>query len=165
MLAFITPVYANDYIKPHVPNLSEVGEGRLTYLFWDVYDAELLAPNGEWKAEGPYALRLSYLRNIEGEKIADRSIEEMRDQGNKNEVQLAGWHTQMNKIFPDVQDGTTLSGICTKQQETIFFEDGKEIGRIKDPEFTRAFFNIWLSEKTSAPDLREKLLRQASDER
>jgi hypothetical protein len=41
---------------------------------------------------------------------------------------------------------------------TIFFRDGAEIGRISDPDFGRAFFNIWLSQRTSAPELRAQLL-------
>ena len=103
-------------------------------------------------------MRLSYLRNLDGEKIADRSIEEMRAQGFNDEIKLAAWHTQIRRIFPDVNDGTTLSGVYTKNQETIFYKNGSEIGRIKDPEFGQAFFNIWLSTDTSEPDLRAQLL-------
>lgn len=154
----ITPSYAFEYIKTYVPAAKKVGEGRLTYLFWDVYDATLYAPEGAWQENEPFALQLSYLRTLEGKKIADRSIEEMRKQGFSDEVKLATWHTQMRNIFPDVDDGISLTGVYTKKGDAVFYLDNTEIGRVQDPEFSKAFFGIWLDEKTSDPDLRRKLL-------
>lgn len=154
----ITPAHALDHISDHVTNPKPVGEGRLSVLMWDVYDATLYAPQGTWQEDKPFALKLSYLRDIKGEKIADRSIEEMRQQGETDEIKLAAWHTQMRKIFPDVTENTSITGIYSKSGATIFHQDSTEIGRIKDPDFSRAFFNIWLSQNTSAPALREKLL-------
>lgn len=154
----ITPAYALDHIEKFVPQAEKVGQGRLTYMFWDVYDAALYAPGGAWQEGRPFALQLSYLRELEGKKIADRSVEEMRNQGFNDEVKLATWHAQMKNIFPDVDKGIILTGVHTKTGEAVFYLDKTEIGRINDPEFSKAFFNIWLSEKTSAPDLRRKLL-------
>ena len=154
----ITPAYAMQQIRTHIPTAQKVGQGRLTYLLWDVYDATLYAPQGSWQKDKPFALELSYLREIEGKKIADRSIEEMRNQGMTDEVKLATWHAQMRKIFPDVDAGVRLTGVYTKKGEAVFYKNDREIGRISDPKFSKAFFDIWLNEKTSAPDLRRKLL-------
>jgi hypothetical protein len=154
----ITPAYAIDYIGAFVPEAQKVGQGRMTYLFWDVYDATLYAPEGAWDDDKPFALQLSYLRMLEGKKIADRSVEEIRGQGYNDELKLATWHTQMRKIFPDVDEGVSLTGIYTQSGETVFYRDNTEIGRINDPAFGKAFFGIWLNEKTSEPDLRRKLL-------
>ncbi|MFK8068441.1 MAG: chalcone isomerase family protein [Gammaproteobacteria bacterium] len=152
------PLLSADHIGMHVPEVQKVGEGRLKYLFWNVYDATLYTPKGIWQDEKPFALKLSYLLELEGEKIADRSIEEIRNQGFKNELILATWHNQMRKIFPDVDKGISITGIYTTQGESIFYRQNEEIGRIRDPEFGKAFFNIWLSEKTSEPELRKQLL-------
>jgi hypothetical protein len=64
----------------------------------------------------------------------------------------------MEKIFPDVDKGSEITGIRTDTTATLFFHNGLEIGRIDDPNFTNAFFKIWLGPQTSAPDLRKKLL-------
>ncbi len=154
----MTSAYAIDPIFSAVPNAEKVGKGRLSYIFWDIYDATLYAPNGTWDEAEPFALHLSYLRPLLGKKIADRSAEEIRGQGFADEIKLAAWHAQMRKIFPDVDEGVSLTGIHTKTGETIFYQDSTEIGRIKDPEFSKAFFSIWLGEKSSAPDLRRQLL-------
>jgi hypothetical protein len=149
---------AADYIKAYIPEAKAVGQGRLSVFMFDVYDATLYTSDGKWQEGQPLALELQYLREIEGYKIADRSAEEMRNQGLEDEVEIAAWHAQMRKIFPDVQEGITLTGVLTAENHTVFIKNGQEIGRIKDPNFGRAFFNIWLNEKTSAPKLRKKLL-------
>ena len=154
----ITPSYALDHIRAFVPAAEKVGEGRLTYMLWDVYDASLYAPQGNWDPRQPFALQLSYLRELDGKKIADRSVEEMRAQGITDEIKLATWHAQMRKIFPDVDMGVSLTGVYTEQGTAIFYRNDVEIGRINDPQFSKAFFDIWLNQKTSAPDLRRKLL-------
>ena len=159
VLALTIPAaHAADYVQEYVPAAETVGEGRLSVFMWDVYDARLYAPDGEWNEGKPFALELSYLRDIEGQKIAERSIEEMRDLGHTDEVKLASWYEAMERIFPDVDEGMQITGIYTKSGDSIFMLNGQEIGRIRDAEFSKAFFDIWLSEKTSSPDLRKKLL-------
>lgn len=153
-----TPVWASDYISAYIPGAKTVGQGRMTFLMWDVYDATLYAQDGIWREGRPLALTLSYLRDLNGEDIARRSIEEMRRQGFNDEIRLATWFSQMKAIFPDVAAGVTLAGVLTPEGATVFFRDGAEIGRIKDRDFGRVFFNIWLSQRTSAPELRTQLL-------
>ncbi len=153
-----SPAYALDYVRDHIPEAQKVGEGRFTKYIWDVYDATLFAPQGKWEKGKPFALKLSYLRKLYGKKIADKSVEEIRGQGFTDEIKLATWHTQMRKIFPDVDDGVSITGIQTKDGAALFYKGSTKIGRIEDPEFSNAFFGIWLNENTSAPSLRQKLL-------
>jgi len=152
------PAQAGEEILAAVPQAQEVGQARMTYMLWDVYDVALYAPNGQWQPDQPYALELSYLRSLDGDKIADRSVEEIRKQGFSDEVKLATWHTQMRDIFPDVKEGTILTGVFESNGDTVFYNGKTAIGRIEDPDFGKAFFGIWLDEKTSEPDLRRALL-------
>ncbi|MDX1975219.1 MAG: chalcone isomerase family protein [Rickettsiales bacterium] len=153
-----SPVIANDVAQKYVPNAEQVGTGRLSVVFWDVYDATLYAPNGQWDSRKPYALSIRYFREIEGADIAKRSVEEMQKQGFSDAAKLTKWQTQMRDIFPDVKNGSELTAVFTHQKSTDFYSDGKHIGSIKGTEFGTQFFNIWLSEKTSEPELRRKLL-------
>lgn len=154
----ISPARASDVVQKQIPDAEQVGMGRLSVLLWDVYDATLYAPKGKWGARAPYALSIRYLREIEGADIASRSVEEMQKQGFSDAVKLAEWHAQMRKIFPDVKNGSELTAVFTTKKSTDFFYHDKPIGSIKDAEFGMHFFNIWLSEKTSEPGLRRKLL-------
>ena len=159
----IAPSHAGDHIYTHVPDAKIVGKARMSVFLWDVYDAVLYAPRGTWSKDKPFALKLNYLRRLNGKKIADRSAEEIRGQGFSNELKLATWHAQMRKIFPDVENGEAITGVFTDNGEALFYKDNNEIGRIADPEFSRAFFGIWLDEKTSEPALRRELLGKTNE--
>lgn len=161
VLAFafvVMPVGAEQYIEAHIPDARPVGEARLKVLFWDFYDATLYAPGGVLQAGRPLALRLAYLRKLYGDKIADRSIKEMRAQGFDDEAKLSAWHQQLRDIFPDVDKHTVLTGVHLPGAETVFYRNGKRIGAVTDPAFGPVFFDIWLGEKTGYPDLRRRLL-------
>ena len=150
-------------VKAYIPNAGLVGKGRLNYIVWQVYDAALYAPDGKYQQGKPVALNLHYLRAIKGRQIADKSAEEIRRQGFKNEVTLATWHEQMRRIFTDVDAGTVLTGIRNAKGQTIILKDGKKIGIFRDPEFGRYFFDIWLGINTSAPELRNSLLGKVNE--
>lgn len=127
-------------------------------LLWDIYDAALYAPAGRWSPDGPFILSLTYLRDIDGAEIADRSAEAMRKMGFSDEMSLAAWHNQMIAIFPDVTEGSELSGLFQPGEGVRFFRGGEPIGAVTSPEFARWFAAIWLDERTGAPDLRRQLL-------
>lgn len=150
--------FANAEITHSIDKAKVVGKARLSFMLWDVYDATLYAPEGVWQKDKPFVLSLHYLRDIKGRDIADRSVQEIRKQGYKDEIILAAWHSQMRNIFPDVRNGTVLSAVFTPGKDTRFYEADRLIGTIKGDLFAECFFGIWLSENTSEPLLRKKLL-------
>ncbi|MBT0585470.1 chalcone isomerase family protein [Alteromonas sp. SM 2104] len=154
--------YANKaVVEEHIGGAEVVGEARFEYFFWDVYDVKLYTPNGEYDPNGAFALSLTYLRDFDGRDIAERSVKEMRKQGQNDSAKLDDWLAQMSSIFPDVKEGQTLTGIAHKDSgHARFFLEDKQIGLVEDEEFTQAFFDIWLGEKTSEPKLRKRLLNR-----
>ena len=138
--------------------LALVGEARMKVLLWKIYDARLYAPNGTWSKEAPYALSLTYLMDLEGERIAERSVQEMRKQGLSDEVTLARWYELLAEIIPNVREQNEIVGLANGKGATQFYLDGEEIGSIPEPAFTEAFFAIWLGEGSSEPELRDQLL-------
>jgi len=153
-----SPAMANDVAQKYIPSAKKVGTGKLIFMLWDAYDATLYAPNGKWDPRKPYALSIQYFRKINGGDIAQRSVEEIRKQGFSDEAKLEQWGKEMQRIFPDVKQGSELTAVFSAQKSTEFYFGGKHIGSIKGAEFGTRFFNIWLSEKTSEPELRKKLL-------
>ncbi|MFC3121020.1 chalcone isomerase family protein [Agaribacter flavus] len=148
---------AKSYIK-YIDDPKTVGKTRLEVLFWDIYDAELVAPKGQWSKDKPFALSLTYLRAFDGKEIASRSIDEIRDLGMEDERKLAKWFEQMQILFPDVKEGNTITGIVDDRAYSIFYFDEQRLGVVEDPEFSQWFFDIWLSEKSSEPKMRKRLL-------
>ena len=140
------------------------GTGVLRFLGLRIYDAHL------WSAEAvagdgadqALALVLVYARQLVGEQIASRSLKEMNRIGRINDEQSSRWLTAMTPLFPDVKDGDRLTGIQRPGVATRFFLNGQFRGEVADPDFTRLFFGIWLSPRTSEPRLREQLLGSRS---
>ena len=160
ILSLVPGILAADLPDPvmrHISSAERVGETRLKFFIWDVYDISLYASAGEFDPSQPFALRLQYLRNLRGKAIAERSIEEMRRQG-ISEVKLAAWFSQLEKVFPDVQKGTELVGVFKPDQSTRFYRDGEFIGQVLDPDFGRPFSDIWLGDQSSIPAIREELI-------
>lgn len=157
-LSFMSHASQEMVVSEHVNNPQVVGKKMFSYLFWDVYEASLLAPDGKYDASKPFALILDYQRDLDGKKIAERSITEMEKQGVNDKSKLEEWLSIMSGIFPDVSEGDVITGIATKEKKSLFYLNGTLIGTVDDTAFTDQFFAIWLSEKTSEPALRRALL-------
>lgn len=153
---------APGYIQRLLPAAALTGEGRLSVMVWNVYDARLWANGGDYKPGSSFVLELTYLRPIKGRQIADTTAEEIRRQGFKDELKIAAWHRQLRKIIPDVDKDITLAGFADEKGHTVFFHNGRAIGTVEDAEFTKRFFDIWLGPKTSHPRLRDQLLGSGS---
>ena len=140
-----------------VPALALQGAGTMRFLGFKVYDIRLWAPAKRMSWEAPFALELVYDMPFSGADIAARSVKEMRGQGFADEAKLKRWGADMAGLFPDVARGDMLVGVHSPGREARFYSRDKLIGAIPDPEFSRAFFDIWLSAKTSAPGVRASL--------
>lgn len=144
----------------HVENAELVGKARLKVMLWKVFDAELYAPNGQYGKQQPFALSLTYLRNLKGAKIVESTISELRAQGMQDESALTDWAKQLQDIFPDVGKGSNITGVRDAEGHTLFYCDNLACGSVSNPDFTNRFFDIWLGEATSKPAFRKKLLNE-----
>ena len=157
-------VYANpvlpEPVQKDLPGLALHGETTFRFIGMKVYDIRLWAPGGQYTPDKPFALELVYDMNFKGSDIAQRSVDEKRGQGYGPEEKLARWNAEMARIFPDIKPGDTLIGVHHPGKEARFYSRTKFIATVVDPEFARAFFDIWLSEKTSQPGMRKRLLEK-----
>ena len=141
-----------------------IGSGRLTFWGLQVYDARLWVPPG-FKPESfgtqALALELSYLRTFASTDVAERSISEMRRSATISAEQADRWKAALRQVLPDVNKGDRVMGVHRPGVGASFLLNGKVLGEIRDAEFARLFFGIWLSPKTSEPALRNALLTGA----
>jgi hypothetical protein len=148
-----------------LPSAQLNGQGSYRWFGLKLYDASLwreTKPNHKylwWQA--PLVLELVYARDLSGNRIAEASIEEIRKLSRGTPERQAAWLQWMREAFPDVNEGTRLSGHYIPEQGVRFYLDGRFLKEISDVEFAQAFFAIWLDERSSAGDLRRALLGQA----
>jgi len=147
-----------------LPDARLYGSGRLRRYFFHVYDARLWAqPSFEVArfSQLPLALELQYGRALEGALVAERSLEEMQRGAQITPAQQRAWLTAMQRCFPDVVEGDRMTGVQLPGTAARFFVNGALVGEVRDAEFTRLFFGIWLAPTTSEPELRAALLAGA----
>ena len=135
---------------------------RLRVWGFEVYDARLWTPRGFRHTQAmqqAFALELQYLRKLEGSAIASRSIDEMRRMGSFTDAQAQAWLMAMREMFPNVSAGERITGINLPGEGTEFWVNGQRVGLVKDVNFARLFFGIWLDERTSEPKMRAQLLQ------
>ncbi|HYW56950.1 MAG TPA: chalcone isomerase family protein [Polaromonas sp.] len=141
-----------------------LGGGRLRVFGFQIYDARLWAGPGfrvENFANQALALELSYLRAFEGQAIAERSITEMRRTAPVSDDLAAQWLAALRGVLPDVKKGDRIMGVHRPGVGASFWMNGKPMGDIRDAEFAKRFFGIWLAPGTSEPGLRNALVTGA----
>jgi len=146
------------YAAQALANFVLQGEATMRFMGFRVYDIALWRAKDALGPDTPYALTLTYAHAFASDAIAARSIHEMRAQGISDEPRLAGWQLALENTLPDVAAHDTLIGIAYPGKHADFYAGDRFLGRIEDSEFVAAFFGIWLSENTSAPRVRAKLL-------
>lgn len=152
-------------LYPAVPGATLSGQATMTFWGFDVYQATLWVAPGFAAAayeRSPFALELLYLRDFKGVDIARRSIAEMRRQSPMTLTQETAWESQMRTLFPDVMAGDRITGVHQPATGAMFWSNGRWLGELRDPDFSRRFFGIWLAGETSDPQLRRALLKRAN---
>jgi hypothetical protein len=143
-----------------------VGQAQLSVLFFDIYQSELLSPNGGYSVEKditphPLALSITYQRDISQQQLLDATVEQWQKLGFKGS-ETSQWADTLSSIFPDIEEGHNITYVTNGQQGQFFHADevsnAKLIGVIEDEAFNDAFLAIWLSPNTDYPKLRQGLI-------
>ena len=144
-----------------LPGARLQGQQRFRVWGFEVYDARLWTLPGfsaTGYAQHALALELNYLRELKGQAIAERSLKEMRGVGSVPAELEPRWLAQMQQLLPDVRKGERLLGVQRPDEGAFFWFNGQPRGELRDAQFARLFFGIWLSPQTSEPALRQALL-------
>lgn len=139
-------------------DMKKLGEGEMRFLFWTLYKAELYSASDRYQENvKPIALKITYLRDIDSEDL----VEATKDQWDHIELQSEKqqqWLERLKQIWPDIKEGDVLTFKVQYDGTGTFYFSNNPIGTIEDSEFGIAFLSIWLSDKTSRPKLRVKLI-------
>jgi Chalcone isomerase-like len=150
-LAVASGVHASMPLEP-------LGDGTMRWFGLKIYEARLWTAGGAPDFGQPFRLELRYARALRGEAIAERSAEEIERLGFGTAGQRERWLAAMRRLFPDVAEGDAIAGEHLPGRGARFTRNGRPLGEVADPEFSRAFFSIWLDPRTSEPGLRAALL-------
>ena len=148
-------------VQTALPGARLHGQAKLRFFGLHVYDIRLWSvaslPEGD-ALRAPIALEIEYARALQGAQIAERSLAEMRRVGNVGQADGERWLAQMKQLFPDVKTGDRITGVHRPAEGASFYLNGRLAGELRDAEFARLFFAIWLAPGTSEPRMRAALL-------
>ena len=147
-----------DALRSEAAGLRQWGSGEMTWFGFSLYRATLWVA-GESPESSTTALQLDYLRDIPRERLVQTSLDEMRRLG-ADESQLKNWESDLRRVFPDVKEGESIVGVHYPGRGARFFHQGLATGEIRDAEFARCFFAIWLDPASRSPNLRTALLKR-----
>ncbi|WP_338474554.1 chalcone isomerase family protein [Pseudomonas sp. MS646] len=150
-----------------LPTAQRLGEGDFTWFGLRLYTARLwtAGPVQDWNQ--PFALELLYHRSISRETLVQVSLEEMQrlGPGSLTAQSVEAWTQAMQAAFVDVRPGMRITGLYLPGKGCRFYVDGKLSHEVADPVFARAFFAIWLDPRARDPQLRQRLLGLADNDR
>jgi hypothetical protein len=156
-------------VVTEVPGARLIGTARLRWFGLQVYDARLWAgaeaPVGAARADYtqyPLALEIEYARSLQGSRIAQQSIEEMRRGGSLADAKAQEWLAFLKQTLPDVKEQDRITGVQRPLELSRFHVNGRWVGELRDAEFMRLFFGIWLGPQSSQPAMRARLLGLSS---
>ncbi|NBF11796.1 hypothetical protein GV818_24405 [Pseudomonas sp. Fl4BN1] len=145
-----------------LPNAQVLGSGEFSWFGFKVYSARLWGTAKPLAADSPFALELTYQRNISRDELVQTSLDEIQrlSGANVSAAQLKDWQAQMQQAFVDVEPGRKIIGVFLPGRGVQFFVDQRLQHTVNDEAFARAFFAIWLDPRTRNPQLRTQLLGQ-----
>lgn len=145
--------------------LELVGEARFSFLFWDIYQSQLQTSSGQYPVDiekESIFYEIQYFIDITQENLLESTVEQWQHLGISANV-YQKYIPELSTIWPDISEGDILA-LFVQANHSCFYFNGEYIGKIVEPEFADNFLAIWLSEKTSEPKLRRKLLGEVNDE-
>jgi hypothetical protein len=140
--------------------LHKVGEGNMTWWGFTLYNASLWTATGTYeKFENslPVALHITYKKNILSEKLVETTVNEWKRLAFFDDQRRRYWGQQLATLWPDVKPEDSITTLVTTSKHTLFYTNGKLVGRIENPELSFALLSIWLHPDTVAPKLRARL--------
>lgn len=139
-------------------SLNKYGEGEMSVLFWELYNAELFGQSAQYQPTSyPQALKITYYRDIEKQDLIKATADQWTHIGFTHPNTNA-WLESLNDLWPEIKEGDVLTIVVKSDGSSTFYSQLGELGAVEDKDFGPAFLAIWLSEHTSEPKLRAKLI-------
>ncbi|MDO6427605.1 chalcone isomerase family protein [Thalassotalea sp. 1_MG-2023] len=164
LLTIMSTVKANTATLEKVKSeLTQVGKATFSFMFWDIYDSKLYTQSGRYSSTSTQTLLLEihYRKDITKDDLLANTVEQWQYLGFTKE-KYDKYLDTLRELWPNIESGDSLSLLDDNKKSQFYFND-EQLGTIEDAEFADLFLAIWLSEKTSQPILRKRLIGEKNE--
>lgn len=144
--------------------LNGMGVREATFLKVDVYVAGLYVqtptsnPSTLINTDEPKLLMLKFVRDVERKDIVDAWNQGFKGNATVPLAKLKPHIDQLNAWMPEFKRGDTLAFVYLPGEGVAVEVNNVRKGVIKDPDFARSLFSIWLGPNPPTADLKRGLL-------
>ena len=135
-----------------------IGNANYSFLFWDIYDAELYSTSKKYNSN-ELAIILKYNRSIDKETLIRETINDIKEQKSISNQQEEKWKSLLESIYIDTKTNKKFIAIKINNK-SIFYYNNKKLYESFDEEFNQLFFDIWLRSNSKNPNFTKTLLGQ-----
>ncbi|TEW55265.1 hypothetical protein E2R68_05785 [Psychromonas sp. RZ22] len=140
-------------------NFKNVGSTTYSIFIWDLYNSKLLTTSGAYPMQSEDAkllYEIEYLKDVSSKDLVNHTVKQWQHL-DINRSEYEHYLPRLASIWPNIKAGDRLTLVMNKSS-SAFYYNSDMVGVIDKPEFGPLFLDIWLSENTSEPKLREELL-------
>jgi hypothetical protein len=135
------------------------GQGFYRFLMIPAYTAQMWTDADHWSMDVPFALTLTYDMHFSTDGMVSRTKEELKHINPAlSDDALSAYAAKLDKAFPPVASGDRITALNLPGAPARFYYNGALTATIDDPNLNRDFFSIWLSPRSSDPELQAKLV-------
>ena len=156
-ISFLDPK-SESIISKYLGKKFLIGSANYSFLFWDIYDAELYSTSNKFNSN-ELAIILKYNRSIEKETLVRETINDIKEQKNISKEQEEKWKSLLESIYIDTKTNKEFIAIKINNK-SIFYYNDKKLHESFDEEFNQLFFDIWLRSNSKNPNFTKPLLGQ-----
>ena len=102
-------------ISKYLGNNFLVGKANYSFLFWNIYDAELYSTSNKFNSN-ELAIILKYNRSIDKETLVKETINDIKEQKNISKEQEEKWKSLLESIYIDTKTNKKFIAIKIKNK-------------------------------------------------
>tara|TARA_R110002050_G_scaffold118195_2_gene235378 strand:+ start:3698 stop:4270 length:573 start_codon:yes stop_codon:yes gene_type:complete len=164
LFAFVaTPqVFKNNspVISKFFGNQPPMGQGSVTKYMFTVYKLALWAENNQYKYSNKLALQAWQEIEVTQEDLIKETLKKIYDNNHVSDEKLGQYEGYLKKIYPaNIKPKQTWTVIYIPNKSIDFYFNGKPYGKVKDMDFAKKYFGIWMNPAGEFKDLRQNLLK------
>lgn len=158
MMSLLLMVNFANASSERLAQLKRVGQGEMSWLFIDLYQAALYSSSGKYQDKVyPQALKISYRRDIDKDDLVTATQKQWKKLS-LDDALYQPWLKKLTQLWPDIQKGDELVFMVETDGGGLFYHNNQLLGGVNSKQFSNAFLSIWLSPKTTEPKLRRQLI-------